>query len=265
MLLCVLCAARRPQGDLVSFCVEGDKAGVAAALAQTDPPLDVNETTAQGRTPLFGAFKMLLDVETAQADLLANRKTMKRAGAAAQARNAELREDLEAVVCLLVFKGADPALVEASSELSPNWSLMHYCAQAGNAKRARQLLKLGCAADVQDAHGRTPLHEAARCGELAVADALVRVGCPLDARDHNGWAPLHHAAAMGRTHLCKQLLIAGASKIARNRELHSPADLAMARGHQRTGQTISTFYKESAGVKRLLTELEGDYHDGGRT
>ena len=36
-------------------------------------------------------------------------------------------------------------------------------------------------------------------------------------------------------------------------------------GHERTGQTIATFYKERIPVKRLLTELESDYRDGGRT
>jgi hypothetical protein len=44
-------------------------------------------------------------------------------------------------IALLVHKGADVSLVEASLELSAHWSLLHYCAAFGNARRARQLLK----------------------------------------------------------------------------------------------------------------------------
>ena len=102
-------------------------------------------------------------------------------------------------------------------------------------------------------------------GQLAVIDALVRVGAVLDARDHSGWTALHFAASAGRTAACKALLLAGAAKDARNREIHSAADLAFAAGHVRTGGTISTFYPARVPVKRLLTELESDYHDGGRT
>ena len=61
------------------------------------------------------------------------------------------------------------------------------------------------------------------------------------------------------------VLLAGCDKDARNREIHSAGDLALARNHHATAQALSTFYPARVSVKRLLTELEADYSDGGRT
>jgi len=107
--------------------------------------------------------------------------------------------------------------------------------------------------------------EASMKGHLAVADALIRSGARLFTRDSNGFTSLHYAAMFGRTAMCSALLIAGADKESRNKELETAAEVAVRRGHQRTNQAISTFYRDRVPVKRVLAELEADYLDGGRT
>jgi hypothetical protein len=83
----------------VAWAIEGDAAAVAAGLTQEDPPLDPNEANAQGLTPLFGAFKLLLQVEQAQNELAAsNLQRPSQATRSAMALNAELSADLERTV-----------------------------------------------------------------------------------------------------------------------------------------------------------------------
>ncbi len=55
--------------DLCKSAGEGDAEAVALALLQLDPPLDANEATEHGISPIFSAFKMLLEVEDAQDDM----------------------------------------------------------------------------------------------------------------------------------------------------------------------------------------------------
>ena len=69
------------------------------ALLQEDPPLDVNEANEHGVTPVFAAFKELLVVEKAQAELAADElQRPSKAIRAAMELNAELSTDLQDTV-----------------------------------------------------------------------------------------------------------------------------------------------------------------------
>jgi len=69
------------------------------ALLQEDPPLDVNEGNEHGVTPVFAAFKELLVVEKAQAELAADElQRPSKAIRIAMDLNAELSTDLQDTV-----------------------------------------------------------------------------------------------------------------------------------------------------------------------
>lgn len=240
------------QDDLVIRATEGDTNGVAVALLQTDPPLDLNVANDAGLTPLVAAFKTLLSVDASKGDI----KGMgSHASKAAAKLNKTLLKDQELVVHLLLFKGADSEVVDMSDQ-STGWSILHYAANMGIHERCQQLLKHGVGVDPVDKEGTTPLMEAARMGHLLCADALIMCGAKLDRRDKRGWSALHFAGYYGRTSMCRALLLAGATKSMRNRDLQSPAELALMRKHVRTAQAISTFVKRRIPIKRILLGLE---------
>eukprot|EP00614_Pseudopedinella_elastica_P003355 CAMPEP_0172593852 /NCGR_PEP_ID=MMETSP1068-20121228/13104_1 /TAXON_ID=35684 /ORGANISM="Pseudopedinella elastica, Strain CCMP716" /LENGTH=799 /DNA_ID=CAMNT_0013391549 /DNA_START=85 /DNA_END=2484 /DNA_ORIENTATION=- len=247
------------QADFVRKASEGDLEGVCLCFLQEDPPLDPDESVEHGTTPLFVAFKTLLEVEKSlksmESQIAKGSKAIKRA----IELNEEFREDLERVVHTLVVKGADCDLVESGGDHSPSWHLLHYCASFNAGRRASMLLKHGCAADVQDDHGRTPLHEAAKKNSLSVLDCLLRCGARVDSRDSAGNSPLMLAAAEGLTTACRALLLAGANKDALNRDLKSPSDLAHEKKHYRALHAISSFFIGKVSLQRLLGEIESDY------
>jgi len=256
--------------DLVNSCAEGNFETVAKCLAQQDPELNVDTFDVDDdscRSPLFTCFKMLIEVERAQEEMLEQSRDgqVSKGVKAATKLNATLQSDLEVTMALLVCSSAEVDLSESSSGGGLGWTMLTHAVSLGNHKRVKQLLHEGVSVNVQDINERTPLMEASMKGHLAVADALIRSGARLFTRDSNGFTSLHYAAMFGRTAMCSALLIAGADKESRNKELETAAEVAVRRGHQRTNQAISTFYRDRVPVKRVLAELEADYLDGGRT
>jgi hypothetical protein len=231
---------------------EGDIKGVAQAVLQTDPPLDLNVANDHGLTPLVAAFKTLLTIDASRTDM---KGMSSNASKAASKLNKVLLKDQETVVSILLVRGADLEIID-NSDQSAGWTVLHYAASMGIDERVGKLLRHGVDVDPVDNDGVTPLMETCKQGHLLCADAFIRCGAKLDRRDKRGWSALHYGAYHGRTAICKALLLAGATKDMRNRDLRSAAELAMSRNHMRTSQAISTFVRPKIPIKRILAGLE---------
>ena len=81
-------------------------------------------------------------------------------------------------------------------------SLLHFCADADDAKLIDVCVRAGHAVDVADADGNTPLHLAAGLGHLGALTRLCEHGAVTDARNAQGMTPYELAVC------CKRLLCA---------------------------------------------------------
>lgn len=91
------------------------------------------------------------------------------------------------------FKGKMEVMARYGANLEATDSrgrgAMHYAAQ-NNADNIRTLLRMGCAAHLQDDDGNTPLHLAAEIGSPATFRALLAAGCDPRIRNSQGMTAL---------------------------------------------------------------------------
>ncbi|KAJ9644081.1 hypothetical protein H2199_003949 [Coniosporium tulheliwenetii] len=172
-----------------------------------DPKLDVNKKDSRGRTALHWAA----------------------------------RSGKEAVVRLLVEKGADPRAKDKHG-----WTALHQAARSGKEAVVRLLLENGADLHAKDKHGETVLHWAVFGGEEAVVRLLVENGADPRAKTEYGETALHWAARSGKEAVVRLLVEKGADPRAKDKDGETALHWAARSG------------KEA--VVRLLVEKGADLH-----
>jgi hypothetical protein len=149
---------------------------------------DINETNAQGWTPLhFAAVR----------------------GQAGCAK-------------VLVSQGARLDM-RTGTEKTP----LHFAADRGFLEITETLLAGGADLAARDDEGWTPLHYAAEKDRVDVAACLIKAGSEVDARSRRGGTPLHEAAASASPEMIRLLLGSGAEKAVRADNGKTPHDYAL--------------------------------------
>ena len=151
-------------------------------------------------------------------------------GADVKAKNKDGRTTLhetvirghDKVVRLLLEKGAD---IEAKDF---NVAL-HQAITRGHDKVVRLLLEKGADVNTKDKDGRTALHQAVIEGNGEVVRLLLEKGADVEAKDKDGRTTLHKAIAIGQEEVVRLLLEKGADIEAKNKDgrtaLHQAAFL----------------------------------------
>jgi ankyrin repeat protein len=115
----------------------------------------------------------------------------------------------EAIVKLLLEKGADfQVLTQLRSTINVKGRL-HSAIESGNENVVRWLLELGADLEERMSFGNfnmTPLLFAAYKGKLAIVKLLLEKGADVNARDREGWTVLHFAADEGDAGMLQFLL-----------------------------------------------------------
>ncbi len=86
---------------------------------------------------------------------------------------------------------------------------LHKKVKKGDITAVRNMLEAGCAVDVKNQYGETPLHQAAVYNRVKIAQMLIDAGANVDIQDRDGHAPLHTAVGYDRPEIVKLLLDAG--------------------------------------------------------
>ncbi|KAH0610788.1 uncharacterized protein H6S33_011215 [Morchella sextelata] len=125
------------------------------------------------------------------------------------------KHEHEAVVALLLKRGADPNLKDACG-MTPLHLVVLYRFKAV----AEMLLLNGADITTRDRHGTTVLHVAAENGDEALTKLLLREGSHvnIDVKNHSGNTPLHLAAKYGHESVVAILLKEGANIQNKNKD-----------------------------------------------
>jgi len=115
-----------------------------------------------------------------------------------------VQQNNEAMVTLLLEKGADPAQAPSSGETP-----LHVAAKRGELGIARQLLLKGAPIEARTSAQYTPLLSALNGGAVQVAALLLERGADPKARAAGGMTTLHHAAMLGSAELVQRILQCG--------------------------------------------------------
>jgi ankyrin repeat protein len=176
--------------EILQAVYAGDEARVAVLLAE-DPPLDVFEASALGRTDRVAE---LLDTEAG----------LVRACAA---------DGFTPLHLAAFFRHPDTArlLVERGAEIDPpalnemRVTPLHSAAAASNAVTAALLLERGADANARQRGGFTPIHAAAQNGNEELAELLLARGADPALRTDDGRTAADIARAAGHDELARRL------------------------------------------------------------
>ncbi|RDW72205.1 hypothetical protein BP5796_08239 [Coleophoma crateriformis] len=134
---------------------------------------------------------------------------------------------LEAVVTLLLEKGAEVNLKDNSGQTPMSWAAM-----GGHEAVVKLLLEKGAEVDSKDNSGCTPMYWAARKGHEAVVKLLLEKGAEVDLKDTSDQKPLSLAAIGGHEAVVKLLLEKGAEVDSEDTSGWTPMSWAAALGHE---------------------------------
>lgn len=128
----------------------------------------------------------------------------------------------EKIVKLLLDKGVD--IDTQAEEPKSHYAPLHVAAKYGQMEIIKLLLDRGAKVDAKFSTGKTPLHVAIKFDQEEIAELLLDKGAKVDAKLSNGDTPLHVAAKYGRySSACIKLLLGrGAVIEARNNEGRTP-------------------------------------------
>jgi ankyrin repeat protein len=128
----------------------------------------------------------------------------------------------EKIVKLLLDKGVD--IDTQAEEPKSHYAPLHVAAKYGQMEIIKLLLDRGAKVDAKFSTGKTPLHVAIKFDQVEIAELLLDKGAKVDANLSNGNTPLHVAAKYGRdSSACTELLLSrGADIEARNNEGRTP-------------------------------------------
>ncbi len=208
---------------------------------------------ASSQTDFFDAIKAG-ELERVKAMVSATPALVNARGAAGSAILTAVYHRQQAIVNLLVARGADLSIFEAcaAGELErvqrllgeapdaiagyseDGWTPLHLAAFFGHAKVVEQLLAHGAdvAARSTNPTANTPLHAALAANQKMAAGLLLGHGADVDAEDAAGWRPLHLAAATNNLDAIKTLVAQGADVLAVNHEGVTAMALAEQKGHR---------------------------------
>jgi len=208
---------------------------------------------ASSQSDLFDAIKAG-ELERVKAMVSATPALVNARGDAGSAILTAVYHRQQAIVNLLVARGADLSLFEAcaAGELErverllgeapdaigghsdDGWTPLHLAAFFGHAKVVEQLLEHGAdvAARSTNPTANTPLHAALAANQKVAAGLLLGHGADVDAADAALWRPLHLAAAANNLDAIKALVAQGADVRAANHEGMTPLALAEQKGHR---------------------------------
>ncbi len=83
---------------------------------------------------------------------------------------------------------------------------LYTAAEGGDLNMVRKFIDQGNDVNIQDKHGKTPLHYAAGYGQLEVVQELVKNGADINAKDNLNTTPLHYAARDGHFNVVQELI-----------------------------------------------------------
>ena len=187
-----LAAARDEKGvSMVLLALYHQRREVAEALLDANPPLDVFDAAAAGRTERLR-------------ELLASDRSMVNAWAADGFFPLGLacffRQPEAARV--LIEAGAD---VQAAARNPMRVTALHAAAAARDTATARLLLDRGADVDARQQVGYTALHAAAQHGDVELVDLLLSRGADPALRSEDGKDAAAHARASGHHALAERL------------------------------------------------------------
>jgi ankyrin repeat protein len=209
---------------------------------------------ATGHAEFFDAIKAG-ELERVKAMVSATPSLVNARGEAGSAILTAVYHRQQAIVNLLVARGADLSMFEAcaAGELErverliddsagaavagfgdDGWTPLHLAAFFGHAKVVEVLLAHGAdvAARSTNPTANTPLHAALAANQKMVAGLLLGHGADVDAADAAGWRPLHLAAATNNLDVIKALVAQGADVRGTNKDGVAPLALAEQKGHR---------------------------------
>ncbi|KAF2667263.1 putative proteasome regulatory particle subunit [Microthyrium microscopicum] len=105
---------------------------------------------------------------------------------------ASSRKEADALISLLLSKGADPNATNRASQTA-----LHFAASKSALDVARALIQAKASTRTKDKRGQLPLHRAAAVGNVPMIRLLLENKSPLNASDVDGMTALHHAMAEG--------------------------------------------------------------------
>ncbi len=133
---------------------------------------------------------------------------------------------------------------------------LHKKVEKDDITAVRNMLEAGCAVDVKDSSGRTPLHTAVYRNRAKIAKLLIDAGANVDLQATHGWgAPLHLAANLYRAEIAQLLLDAGANVDFQTKWGSTPLHLASSgyelsiSDRQRREDTVRVLLDANANVK----------------
>ncbi|KZL73404.1 ankyrin repeat-containing protein [Colletotrichum tofieldiae] len=137
-------------------------------------------------------------------------------------------KDGEALVNLLLQKGADVNLKSKKSATPLPFNVLHFVASKNNLDVAKTLISHDppVSTRVRDKRGQYPIHRAAAVGSAPMVMLLIKNKSPLNATDASGYTALHHAVAEGHGDTAMALLKAGAEPDKRDNDGYLALDLA---------------------------------------
>jgi ankyrin repeat protein len=211
----------------LAICCMNGFAGIALLLLDRGARVDrqskggwgmLHQTVCKGRgTPQHARIALRLLEQGIDIDLR-NHEHNTALNLAAMNNHAEIAQ-------ALVARGAD-----ADNQASDGWSPLHCTVGSGRGYFgiARLLVEAGCALNVRNKQGATPLGLCAMNNFKPIAGFLVRSGAGLDSQSESGWTALMEAVASGRGHkgIAKLLIAAGADLDLQNADGFSALHLA---------------------------------------
>lgn len=265
--------------------------------ALLDANADVNIATTEGKTPLFLAVRnncldlvkkligkgatidldhaITLNTPLHVATVFANLEIIKllhENGAQINKQNVNGKTPLilavenkkdEATVKFLMSAGADIKYADMEGKTA-----VHHAVLQGNLPIVRILLEDQDGANVQDIHGRTPLHYAANYPmDPEIFQLLIQKKSLINAVDDKGRTPLHLAAKYGNMREVRVLLASGADANREDMQGNTPCGLAGGKNSpiyqllEVQGGSISDeermrAYKRDVTIKRLKTGVK---------
>jgi ankyrin repeat protein len=177
--------------SLVRWALYHGRRDLADAVLAHDPPLDVFDAAAVGRTERLS-------------QVVHHDRSLASARSSDGFTPLHLAAFLGTPACaaVLLRVGADPAAVSSGAmTVQP----LHSAAAAGNVDTARLLLDAGAPVDPTQAGGFTPLHEAARRGDEPLVDLLLDRGADRTVTTDAGRTAAELAAEAGHQDLADRL------------------------------------------------------------